>query len=126
DPDELPHAEAELIEAFARHLDLERRFSPHTVQAYRRDLAQLASFLSRGGRSLGSADHALLRRFLAQQATRGYARASVARRVASIRTFYRWARARGLVQDDPAALLGRPKVASRLPSVLRPADAAAL
>jgi integrase/recombinase XerC len=121
--DQLPHGDAELIEGFVRHLDLERRLSPHTVLAYRADLEQLARFLSRGGRALGSADHAVLRRFLAQQATRGYARASVARRVASVRTFYRWARARGLVRDDPATLLGRPKVASRLPSVLRPEEA---
>ena len=124
--DELPHADAELIEGFVRHLDLERRLSPHTVLAYRADLIQLALFLARGGGSLTTADHALLRRFLAQQATRGYARTSVARRVASVRTFYRWARAGGLVAEDPAALLGRPKVASRLPSVLRPLEAAEL
>jgi integrase/recombinase XerC len=125
-PDKLPHSEAELIEAFTRHLELERRLSPHTVRAYRRDLVQLAQFLTRGGRSLASANHAVLRRFLAQQSTRGYARASVARRVASIRTFYRWACATGSVPDDPAARLGRPKVASRLPSVLRAGEAADL
>jgi site-specific recombinase XerD len=50
----------------------------------------------------------------------------VARRVASIRTFYRWAAARGRIAADPAAALGAPKVTSRLPGVLRPADAAAL
>jgi integrase/recombinase XerC len=121
--DELPRPDAILIEGFIRHLDLERRLSPHTVVAYRTDLVQLAVFLARGGSTLGTADHALLRRFLAHEATRGYARASIARRVASIRTFYRWARARRLVEDDPAALLGRPKVASRLPSVLRPQEA---
>jgi site-specific recombinase XerD len=125
-PDELPRPEAELIEAFARHLALERRLSPHTVRAYRRDVQQVGLFLCRGGRSFASADHAVLRRFLAQQATRGYARASVARRVASIRTFYRWALAHGVVPDDPAVLLGRPKVASRLPTVLRPKEAALL
>src|SRR5207244_12788250 len=57
---------------------------------------------------------------------RGYARASMARRVAAIRTLYRWAHARGKLPSDPAAPLSRPKVASRLPSVLRPAEAAAL
>jgi len=124
--EQLPRRDAELIEGFARHLDLERRLSSHTVEAYRRDLEQLATFLVRGGNSLGSAGHVVLRRFLAQQATLGYARASVARRVAAIRTFYRWSRARGLVGDDPAALLGSPKLASRLPSVLRPPEAGTL
>jgi integrase/recombinase XerC len=121
--DELPRRDAELIEGFIRHLDLERHLSPHTVLAYRGDLIQLGAFLARGGTSLGSADYGVLRRFLAHQATRGYARSSVARRVASVRGFYRWARARGLVAEDPASLLGRPKVASRLPSVLRPQEA---
>ena len=125
-PDDLPRRDIELIEDFARHLELERRLSAHTVRAYRRDVTTLALFLRRGSRSLASADRALLRRFLAQQSTRGYARASVARRVASIRTFYRWAHHRGAVPEDAGALLGRPKVASRLPSVLRPAEAAAL
>ena len=46
--------------------------------------------------------------------------------MAAIRTFYRWARARRKLPSDPAAALGRPKVVSRLPTVLRPADAAAL
>jgi len=124
--DELPPPEAALLEEFAGHLALERRLSPHTVDAYRRDLLQLATFLARSRRSLATASLPLLRRFLAQQSTRGYARTSVARRVGAIRTFYRWARARGVVADDPAALLGRPKAASRLPTVLRAGDAAAL
>ncbi len=118
--------DATLIEEFARHLARERRLSVHTVAAYRRDLAHLATFLARGGASLRSATYPVLRRFLAQQATLGYARASIARRVGAIRTFYRWAAGRGLVEADPAALLGRPKVVSRLPAVLRPREAAAL
>ena len=56
----------------------------------------------------------------------GYARASIARRVGAIHTFYRWAVSSGAVAEDPAALLGRPKVISRLPVVLRVAEAAAL
>ncbi|MGZ8630961.1 MAG: tyrosine recombinase [Actinomycetota bacterium] len=124
--DELPPSEAELIGAFASHLALERRLSQHTVTAYRRDLCQLATFLQRGGESLQGATYPLLRRFLAQQHTLGYARATVARKVGSIHTFYRWAAADGRVSDDPSLLLGRPKVVSRLPTVLRPREAAAL
>jgi integrase/recombinase XerC len=96
------------------------------VTAYRTDLLQLAEFLDRGSSDLGSATHALLRRWLAQLATRGYARASIARRVAATRSFYRWARRHAHVAADPAAQLGRPKVSSRLPTVLRPAEAADL
>jgi len=124
--EDLPHPDAELIEDFVGHLALERHLSEHTVSAYRRDLVQLALFLARQRRALRTATYPALRRFLAQQATLGYARASVARRVAAVRTFYRWAAGRGVVETDPAELLGRPKVISRLPSVLRPADAARL
>jgi integrase/recombinase XerC len=124
--DELPPSEVRLIEDFAAHLGLERRLSPNTVAAYRRDLTQLATFLRRGGGSLGEAEPERLRRFLAQQTTMGYARASIARHVASIRTFYRWAKLRGRVPSDPAALLGHPKVVNRLPGILRPREAAAL
>ena len=124
--DDVSRPEAALVGAFRDHLALERRLSPNTVDAYVRDVSQLEAFLARSGSSFGSATHATLRRFLANQATRGYARTSVARRVAAIRTFYRWAVATGEVEADPASALGRPKAASRLPSVLRPAEAAAL
>lgn len=124
--DELPPSERALVDAFADHLRLERRSSPYTVDAYRRDLTQLAVFLVRDRGGLADADHASLRRFLAQQYTLGYARATIARRVGAIRTFYRWALADGLVERDPTILLGSPKVVNRLPTVLRPAEAAAL
>ena len=115
-----------LIGRFADHLRYERHLAGSTVAAYRRDLAQLTRFLRRGGHSLSSAGLDDLRRFLAQLTTLGYARASIARRVGAIHTFYRWASGRGVVERDPSVLLGRPKVISRLPVVLRPAEAATL
>jgi integrase/recombinase XerC len=123
---DLPQPELALLDAFAAHLRWERRLSEHTVAAYRRDVAQLASFLHRNGESLAAAEYPLLRRFLAQQHTLGYARASIARRVGAIHTFYRWAVADGRLAHDPSLLLGRPKVVNRLPTVLRPRDASAL
>ena len=123
---ELPRSDVELIDAFVSHLALERHLSPHTVSAYGGDLTQLARFLHRGGMALSSAPYPLLRRFLAQLHTLGYARASVARKVGSIHTFYRWAVAGGRVGEDPSLLLGRPKVVNRLPAVLRQKEAAAL
>ncbi len=122
----LPRADAALIEGFADHLALERHLAATTVDAYRRDLSQLATSLVRARRGLATARLDDLRRFLAQLTTLGYARASIARRVAAIHTFYRWADARGHVERDPASLLGRPKVTSRLPVVLRVPEAAAL
>ena len=122
----LAAADAELIDAFAAHLARERRLSPHTVAAYRSDLTRVASVLERDRASLADATYPLLRRFLAQQHTLGYARASIARRVGATRSFYRWAVEDGRIAADPSALLGRPKVLNRLPTVLRAAEAAGL
>src|SRR6185503_2186605 len=87
----LPASQQELIDAFLAHLGLERHLSPHTLAAYRCDLIHLATFLYRSGSALETADHVTLRRFLAQQHALGYARASIARRVGAIHTFFRWA-----------------------------------
>ena len=118
--------DADLIEEFCRHLALERRLSPHTVSAYRGDLEGLARFLERGGADLGAATYHVLRRWLAQLRTLGYARTSIARKAASVRAFYAWARRRGLVPANPAGQLGAPKRADRLPTVLKPREAARL
>jgi integrase/recombinase XerC len=122
----LPRPQLALIDAFTAHLRLERHLSANTVAAYRTDLIHLATFLHRSSSSLQDADHAILRRFLAQQHALGYARASIARRVGAIHTFYRWAVDEGRVAHDPSVLLGSPKVANRLPTVLRAGEAADL
>ena len=124
--DALPPSQLHLVHAFADHLRLERHLSRNTVVAYERDLVHLANFLHRSGCSLEEADRTTLRRFLAQQHTLGYARASIARRVGAIHTFYRWALADGRMLRDPSSSLGRPKVVNRLPTVLRPSEAEAL
>jgi integrase/recombinase XerC len=119
-------ADAEIIDAFADHLLLERRLSSHTAQAYRGDLVSLALFLNRGSRSLFDATYPQLRRWLANLRTRGYARSSLARKVGAVRTFYAWAVRRGLIASDPAVLLRHPAPASRLPTVLKPSEASRL
>jgi len=122
----LPASQQELIDAFLAHLGLERHLSPHTLAAYGSDLIHLATFLHRSGSALETADHVTLRRFLAQQHALGYARASIARRVGAIHTFFRWALAEDRIDHDPSLLLGRPKVANRLPVVLKAGEASEL
>ena len=125
-PEGLPRTGSALLSDFEDHLALERRLSPNTVAAYRGDLEQLATFLARNRSSLSGARYEILRRFLAQQHTLGYARATIARRVGAIKTFYRWAVSAGRVRVDPSLLLGRPKVVNRLPTVLRADEAEVL
>jgi integrase/recombinase XerC len=116
-------ADARAIDAFVDHLHLERGLSVHTVHAYRNDVTSLSIFLERGGRGLIDADHDSLRRWLAQLRTRGYARTSLHRKAAAVRTFYAWATRRGIVATNPATLLSGPSPASRLPAVLKPSEA---
>lgn len=114
------------LDAFLRHLALERRLSPRTVDAYRQDLDALAVFLDRSGTDLRGATYPLLRRWLAHLASRGYARSTIARRAAAVRTFYRFAARRGLVARNPASLLTSPKLGTRLPTVLKAREADSL
>ena len=119
-------ADGRAIQAFEDHLVFERHLSPHTARAYRADLVAFSTFLQRGGAGLATANHATIRRWLAQLTTRGYARASVRRKAAAVRTFYVWATRRGMIPNNPAALLARPSAASRLPAILKPAEAGRL
>jgi tyrosine recombinase XerC len=115
-----------LLTAFVDHLSMERHLSGHTVRAYENDVAGLAEFAARASSTLADLTYPQLRRWLANLTTRGYSRATIARKSASVRAFYRWAIARGLVGSNPAALLERPRSRSRLPSVLKASEAAAL
>jgi site-specific recombinase XerD len=93
--------------------------SPATVAAYRRDVTALTTWAERAGVAGPDAvDRLLLRRYLAYLATRRYARATVARKAAAVRSYFDWARRRGALADDPARRLGTPVGGSRLPRVL--------
>ena len=117
---DLPPALAAAVEAYARHLELERNRSAHTVRAYVGDLVGFLDHLTRlGGRSVADVDLGTLRGWLAVQRNRGAARATMARRSAALRTFCAWAHATGLLADDPGQLLASPKTRRSLPAVLR-------
>lgn len=114
-----PWAEA-AVDAFARHLALERGRSVHTVRAYRSDLASLfAHAANEGADGLDVVDLGLLRSWLGAQTATGTARSSLARRAAAVRTFFRWAVRDGLVEIDPSVRLHAPRRDRTLPSVLR-------
>src|SRR5262244_2898942 len=95
------------LEGFVRHLEAERRASPHTVKAYRRDLRGLVDFVQSKGAT--KIDVYVLRGWLGQLA-RTHAASSVARHVAAARTWMRWLRRRGAIAKSPAEELASPKV----------------
>jgi integrase/recombinase XerC len=101
--------------------------SPATVRAYTSDLDAFTAWAERGG-ATGPADvdRVVLRRYLAYLATRRYAKATIARKAAAVRTYFAWCHRRGLIAGDPSARLSAPKPASRLPRVLGRSELQAL
>ena len=106
-----------LVDEFLDHLRVERRLSGRTVTAYASDLAGLAAWLDRAGVHVLDADHRVLRRYLADLDRARYARRTIARRLAAVRSFYRFLVMRGYVDASPVAVLSTPKVPRHLPAV---------
>jgi site-specific recombinase XerD len=117
---ELPPLARHAVDTFVAHLRDERGLAANTVAAYERDVVQFFRFTARGGVvDPGAVDPLLLRRFLAQLATRGLAASSIARKAAALRACFRLLARRGLVGANPAADLGSPRGPHRLPVVLK-------
>ena len=114
------------LAAFEEHLSRERRLSPHTVKAYLGDLRDLQAAAEVDSAGLLSLDVYALRAFLGRLHARRLAPATVGRKVASLRAFYRFVRQRLGRLDDPAAQLASPKQRERLPRHLTVDEAAAL
>jgi integrase/recombinase XerD len=108
---------------FLAYLELERGLSLHTIAAYGADLAQLGRFFATRGIDAASATHSDLALFLSELATPGEQRAPVSaatlqRKAACLRSFYRHLRREGALEHDPTADLRGPAKDRRLPKVL--------
>jgi integrase/recombinase XerC len=111
---------SESLSSFLEFLASERRASPHTVSAYRRDLGQLEQFIAdtrQEAMPVGAIDVYLLRQWLGSL-SRVVAPPSVGRKIAAARAFFRFLRRRGAIEKDPAAALASPKVRKPLPTFL--------
>jgi len=107
------------IERFLRFMAAERGGSPLTIKSYREDLLQLEEFLlSAGCRSPADASSVLLRRFAAGLHAAGYAPSTVARKLASMRSFYAFGQREGWVTANPAKPLRSPRKPRKLPRFL--------
>jgi integrase/recombinase XerC len=111
---------AEAVERFCGHLAGERRASPNTVLAYRRDLLSLCQFVhDKKGQAarLQDVDKFVLRGWLGELLKQISAN-SIARKLASVRAWYRFMLRRGMVTENPAAQLATPKVRRKMPAFL--------
>jgi integrase/recombinase XerC/integrase/recombinase XerD len=119
-----PAWEAALLD-FRRELG-RRGSSRHTVRAYGGDLAELAEWATARRKEPGTLAYRDLRSYAAALSERGLARASVARKLAAVRSLHEHLARTGAAAQNPAQLLPMPKTASRLPRVLGPDEIAAL
>lgn len=123
----LPPSFQAAVDAFERHLRLERSLSEHSTRAYLVDVVGLLDHLVRAGyRDLDSLGIDGLRDWLAAMYRAGAARATLARRSAAARAFTGFVHQHGWLATDPGSLLTAPKPHRPLPPVLHQAEALAL
>jgi integrase/recombinase XerD len=107
-----------LIELFLDMITAERGAGENTLTAYRRDLEDFSQYLSRARRTVANTATDDIRGYLHSLTRRGFATASVARRLSAIRQLYRFLYAEGLRGEDPAAIIEGPRRGRTLPKVL--------
>jgi integrase/recombinase XerC len=109
-----------LIADFLRHLEDERRLSPHTVVAYRRDLADLSEFLTgyygTPGWTWEDVDRLTLRAFMGWGQRKGLARRTLARKLSGVRAFFRYLHLEEVLPKNPARSMRAPKGGRSLPA----------
>jgi len=113
------HDFPQALERFLRYLAAERGASPLTIKSYREDLLQLEEFLrSAGCRGPADASSLVLRRFASGLHAAGYAASTVARKLATMRSFYAFGQREGWVRSNPAKPLRSPRRPRKLPRFL--------
>ena len=108
------------IDRYLHHLRTERNASPHTLRNYESDLRQFLGYLTPPGAGkpkLDGADHYLIREYVGWLYDQKFERSSIGRKLATLRSFFRFCVREGLVPSNPARLVPTPKQARRLPEV---------
>jgi integrase/recombinase XerC len=125
----------EFIEKFVYHLENERNVSPYTIISYRADLDQFLRYLSppedessassrpaRKSISPADIDHRLIREFMGYLHAGGNQKSTVARKLTSLRAFFKFCHREGIVTKNPAKLVATPRLPKRIPQVLPAED----
>ena len=108
-----------LLERFLTYLQASRNASPHTIKNYGNDIGQFLDYCrAQGVNSLQEADRSLLRRYLAELDAAGYVKASIARRVAELRSFGDFLVREEVLERNPFRTVSAPRIPKRLPQYL--------
>jgi tyrosine recombinase XerC len=113
----------EVFNKYVNYLEAERNASPYTVRNYTTDLLGFFNFLkTKGISSLKEVDRHVLRDYLSHLMEEGIVKASIARKLSAIRSFYRYLVREKIVTANPVANTSSPKLDRRLPSFLTPEE----
>ncbi len=115
----------ESIQKYFEYLRAVKNASPHTILNYRNDLDQFLSYLAPPGTpspSLRQIKHQVIREFLAHLHQQRLEKSSVARKLAALRSFFKYCVREGMLAESPARLVPMPKLPKRVPSVLSAED----
>jgi len=104
------------IDKFINYLKIERDVSGHTITNYKIDLKVFLLFLGEAG--IDSVDHLALRRFLAELRGKNYAKRTIARKLASLRSFFKFLYREGHIKSNPITAISSPKLDKKLPKFL--------
>jgi integrase/recombinase XerC len=111
----------EAIAKYLEYLRSVRNSSPHTISNYGRDLDQFVAYLSPPGAKppvLDAVAHPVIREFVAHLHDHGLEKSSIARKLAALRSFFKYCVREGRLKENPARLVPTPKLPKRIPSVL--------
>ena len=109
----------EVFNKYINYLEAEKNASPYTVRNYTTDLLHFFQFLkNKGVDSLKEVDKHILRDYLSQVVEQGFVKASIARKLSAIRSFYQYLLREEIIATNPVATASSPKLDKRLPSFL--------
>ncbi len=114
------------IEAFIDYLRFERNASPHTIDAYRRNLLQFHEFVKAAGISFARIDNRIIRSFLSYLYKKQEKKSTIARKLAVLRSFFQFCIQKKWTKDNPAKVVSTPKQEKLVPSFLSEEEMAVL
>lgn len=104
------------IDKFKNYLAVEKNYSEHTIKNYLADLTEFSNFIS--GLDVDKIDYLRVRKFLGFLRQRAISKRSVARKLSSLRTFFRFLQMDGYIKDNPVTSISTPKMDKKLPVFL--------
>ena len=105
----------EHLVTYLQYLEYEKRYSPHTIDAYRRDLSHFVGFLSGNGKESEVIDFRVVRRWIVALVAEGDSSRTVNRKIISLRSYFKYLKKKELIAVNPMEKVGLLKVDKKLP-----------